>query len=71
MTSCEYFISTNYYVVNISRRRPSRFYPLVRVAYGLLGRLSMTAWILERVIGRMPASKLFSPYVVCVADKPG
>lgn len=68
-TRCDYFISTNYYVVNSQHRRGSPFYPLLRLMYGTMGRLSMVIWWLERKFGRLPAVQAFSPYIVCVARK--
>jgi 2-polyprenyl-3-methyl-5-hydroxy-6-metoxy-1,4-benzoquinol methylase len=67
--SCEYLISTNFYVVNVANRRHSLIYPGLRLIYGLLGRLSMTVWMLERLIGELPSSSALSPYVICVAEK--
>ena len=65
---CEYFVATNYYVVNAHHRQGSAFYPLIRLISGLLGRVSMGVWQWERMFGRLPVSRTFSPYVVCVAQ---
>lgn len=66
--SSEYFLSTNFYVVNIANRRRG-LKKLVRIVYGVLGRISMLTWWLERKIGSLPRRKLGSPYVICVAEK--
>ncbi len=65
---CEYFVATNYYVVNALHRRGSLNYPAIRLVSGLLGRMSMGIWQLERMFGRLPTSRAFSPYVVCIAQ---
>jgi 2-polyprenyl-3-methyl-5-hydroxy-6-metoxy-1,4-benzoquinol methylase len=64
---CEYFVATNYYVVNAQHQQGSMFYPLIRLISGLLGRASMGIWQWERMFGRLSVSRTFSPYVVCVA----
>jgi len=66
--SCDYFISTDFYVVNVAKRRHSPLYGALRLIYGILGRLSMAVWMLERVTGEFPVSRLLSPYVICVAE---
>jgi SAM-dependent methyltransferase len=66
---CEYFVSTNYYVVNAGPRRSGWRYRLARLCGGLLGRVSMGVWMLERRFGRWPAVRAFSPYVICVARR--
>ncbi len=66
---CCYFVATNYYVVNALQQKGQRRYPVIRAASGLLGRASMGVWQLERLVGRLPAVKAFSPYVVCIARR--
>lgn len=66
---CSYFVATNYYVVNALRRKGSAFYPAIRLSSALLGRASMGVWQMERLFGRLPAVRAFSPYVVCVARR--
>jgi len=68
--SADYFIASNYYVVNSLHQQGKPFYPLVRLLNGLLGRASMIVWQLERLWRRLPGSRMFSPYVVCVAKRP-
>jgi len=67
--SSDYFLSTNFYVVNVANRRRNALYPIVRLAYALFGRLSMAIWWLERHIGEIRRTRAFSPYVICVAEK--
>jgi SAM-dependent methyltransferase len=68
--SSVYFLSTNFYVVNIANRRRTAVYPLVRAVYALCGRMSMMVWWLERHLGELRRTRAFSPYVICVAEKP-
>lgn len=67
---CDYFIATNYYVVNALQQKGKPLYPAIRAASGLLGRASMGVWQLERLFGRLPAVQAFSPYVICIARSP-
>lgn len=67
---CDYFISSNYYVVNSMHQRGRLRYLVLRLLNGLMGRTSMMVWQLERVLGYLPTSRLFSPYVICIAQKP-
>jgi len=66
---CSYFMATNYYVVNTLQRKGSPSYPVVRAVGALLGRASMAVWQLERWLGRLPATRSLSPYVVCLARR--
>jgi len=68
---CDYYMSTNYYVVNALRQKGRPLYPLVRLASIALGRASMAAWQLERWLGRWRATRAFAPYVACIARLPG
>lgn len=70
VTSCDYFMATNYYVVNALHQKGKLLFPIIRLVNGLLGRTSMMVWQLERLLGRLPTSRTFSPYVVCIAQKP-
>jgi 2-polyprenyl-3-methyl-5-hydroxy-6-metoxy-1,4-benzoquinol methylase len=67
--SSDYFLSTDFYVVNIANRRRNALYPIVRLAYAVFGRLSMGVWWLERYLGELRTTRTFSPYVICVAEK--
>lgn len=64
-----FFLSTNYYVVNTMHKRGSAWYTPRRVMNGLMGRLSMAVWWLERYVGELPTTKSCSPYVICTARK--
>jgi SAM-dependent methyltransferase len=64
-SSC-YFLATNFYVVNPGRQASG----LKMFAYRVLGRSSMAVWQLDRWFGGLPATRAFSPYILCTATKP-
>lgn len=64
--SSSYFLSTNYYVVNIGRMANWRKKLLYRIA----GRMSMLVWLVERWFGEAVCSRIFSPYILCTARSP-
>jgi 2-polyprenyl-3-methyl-5-hydroxy-6-metoxy-1,4-benzoquinol methylase len=64
--SCRYFMSVNWSVLNFRRFSGSRIHNvLLRTASWS----SKAIWIIERVIAEFPATRWFSPYIVCVAQK--
>lgn len=66
-----YFLSTNYGVVNLgdpNRRSPDWW--VKKIALALLARTSMAVWSIERLLGKLPVSQAFSPYVNCIAMRP-
>lgn len=63
--SSNYFLATNFYVVNPGRK--ASCYKLF--AYRVLGRVSMAAWQLDRWFGELPGTRSFSPYILCTATK--
>jgi SAM-dependent methyltransferase len=64
--SSNYFLATNFYVVNPGRQASG----LKLFAYRVLGRGSMVAWQIDRWFGELPGTRSFSPYIVCTATKP-
>jgi len=71
VVACDYFLSTNFGVVNLnSIRIYSLEWWIKKVALAVLARISMGAWWWERLLGRVPTSRGFSPYVNCLAIKP-
>lgn len=67
----DYFLSSNYGVVNIGdpNRRSSSWWAK-KIVLAILARVSMVVWLIERKLGRLPVSLIFSPYVNCIATKP-
>lgn len=69
--ACDYFLPTNFGVVNLnSLRVHSLQWWAKKAIMAVMVRMSMAVWWLERVLGRLPTSRLFSPYVNCLAMKP-
>lgn len=63
-----YFLSSNYGVVNLgdpNRRSPGWW--VKKIVLALLARVSMAVWLVERKLGKLPATQAFSPYVNCIA----
>ncbi|MGE0030064.1 MAG: class I SAM-dependent methyltransferase [Steroidobacteraceae bacterium] len=72
VVDCDYFLSVNLGVVNLnSIRTHSLEWWIKKIALAVLVRLSMAAWWWERLLGQLPVSRAFSPYVNCIATKPG
>lgn len=68
---CDYFLCSNFGVVNLGEMESRDFGWWVRkITLATLARVSMATWMLERVFGNFPASQMFSPYVNCIAEKP-
>lgn len=71
IVSCGYFLSINLGVVNInSVRIHSLEWWMKKVVLAVLARVSMAVWLWERFLGPLPESRVFSPYINCVATKP-
>jgi len=68
---CDYFISTNFGVNNLSGISAKSFSWIIKKVFlGFFARISMLIWFLESRTGFIfPYSKFFSPYVVCIAYK--
>jgi 2-polyprenyl-3-methyl-5-hydroxy-6-metoxy-1,4-benzoquinol methylase len=67
---CDYFMSTNFGVVNLDGvPRGTPTYLAKKVLLGVLARVSMAAWFVERSLGSLPVSRRSSPYVNCVARR--
>ncbi|MBI1748038.1 MAG: class I SAM-dependent methyltransferase [Acidobacteria bacterium] len=65
-----YFLSTSFGVVNLSNLEAGQFKTrLKQFLLDNLSRLSKLIWIVESYTWEFPATKLFSPYIVCVARK--
>lgn len=70
IVTCEYFLSTGFGIANTNGENQANL--IVRLKNHLLrglGRLSVLVWLAESKIGKLPATKLFSPYIFCVARK--
>jgi len=68
--ACEYFMSTNFGVINlhgVARNSLNGF--AKRAGLALLTRLSRAIWIAEDLVRPIPPNKFTSPYVICVARK--
>ncbi|MEH6824333.1 MAG: class I SAM-dependent methyltransferase [Motiliproteus sp.] len=64
----DFFISSSYGVVNIGETKRSSFVWWARkIPLFFLARVSMAAWLCERLIWKLPVSRFFSPYINCVA----
>lgn len=69
--SCNYFLSTNFGVVNLnSVQLNSIEWWIKKITLAFLARMSMGVWLWERMFGPLPASHTFSPYINCIAMKP-
>lgn len=69
--SCDYFLSTNFGVINLNSIRVySLEWWIKKMTLAVLARISMGAWWCERLLGPLPTSRVFSPYVNCLAIKP-
>lgn len=66
--SCKYFLSSNFGMLSwCFADRPKN--GLDYFTYVWLTRLSKLLWWLERRLFRLPETRLFAPYIVCVARK--
>lgn len=71
IVSCDYFLSTHFGVINLNSIRVYSFeWWIKKVTLAVLARISMGIWWLERLLGPLPTSRVFSPYVNCLATKP-
>ncbi len=69
---CRYFLSANFGVSNLTGIQPGSLAWFVkRMALLSLVALSAGVWFVEEKIGAFKANKMTSPYVICVAQKPG
>jgi len=67
----EYFLSTNFGVVNLGEKcRSSLGWWAKKIILAILVRVSMATWLIERNFGKFRARQVFSPYVNCIAVKP-
>lgn len=70
IVECDYFMSTNFGVVNLNGIRKGTLKWLVkRIILVFFVRFSMLIWLIEEKIGMFPVSRLFSPYINCVVIK--
>lgn len=66
-----YFLSNNYGVLNLGEpNRRSLDWWAKKIVLAILVRVSMAVWLIERKLGKLPATRALSPYVNCVAMKP-
>ncbi len=69
--SCRYFLSTGFGMVSTSGAEQAALpVKIQRQTIRNLNRLSVLVLLAENKIGRLPTTKAFSPFVVCVARKP-
>lgn len=67
----DYFLSSNYGVVNLGASNQSSLgWWGKKVVLAMLARVSMVVWQCERIFGKLPVSRTFSPYVNCIASRP-
>lgn len=67
----DYFLSSNFGVINLGEKNNrSPAWWAKKFVLALLARVSMAVWLVERVVGHLPASATFSPYVNCIATRP-
>ena len=66
----EYLLPSNFGVCNLvtAGARDVRWRLKKILRSGAIG-VSMLSWWIERRLGRLPVSRLFSPYVICVTSK--
>lgn len=68
---CNYFLSSNFGVVNLGESHWKNLgWWSKKVILALLARVSMGVWLFEKLVGCLPVSRTFSPYVNCIAIKP-
>lgn len=68
VASCDFFLSSNFGVLNLGQPEPSsRNWEMKRRLLTGLTRISKFIWLIERQIGALPTSRLFSPMINCVA----
>jgi 2-polyprenyl-3-methyl-5-hydroxy-6-metoxy-1,4-benzoquinol methylase len=67
---CHFYLSTHFGVVNLSSQDKSRWSTKVRRwIVQNLGRFSSLVWVIEHHTFALPATRLFAPYVLCIAQK--
>lgn len=67
---CGYFLSSGFGIVNASSSAGSRTSSKLKQRFiKALGRMSVITWLVEDWSQKLPATKLFSPQVYCVARK--
>ncbi len=64
----EFFLSTNFGVLNVSDLEAGTTTRLKAALCANLSRLSKLVWAIEERWRPLPARRAFAPYVVCVAD---
>ncbi len=68
LVDCRYIVSVNFGVLTLSKEGPVTGRPLKEaVRFGLMG-LSAAGWLVDRRLLALPASRLFSPYIICAAS---
>ena len=68
---CDYFLSNNFGVLNLGESRTKALgWWFRKIILAVLARVSMSVWLVERLVGEMPVGRIFSPYINCVALKP-
>ncbi len=66
----DFFLSTNFGVLNIGEPNwRSLAWWVRKIVLAILARISMSVWWIERKVGTLPATRLFSPYVNCIAER--
>ena len=70
IVSCEYLLSTNFGVVDLGERARFPGELFRRAALRLLVDTSRLVWLIESKTRPAPATKAFSPLVLCVARRP-
>lgn len=67
---CGYFVSTSFGVNNLAGLSTTTLAGFAKKVFlAILARGSMLVWRIERVTGKLPPSRLASPYIRCTARK--
>lgn len=66
---CNYYISTNFGVVNLNGLKKNLLWYFKKILLGVLTRISMIVWLIEIKFGPIKTSPFFSPYIICFSEK--
>lgn len=68
----EYVLSTGFGMTNVTGFDSGALATRVKAVFlRNLGRLSVLVWAVEERLGRLPETRTFSPYILCVSRRPG
>lgn len=70
VTNCSYWLFTNFGVVNLRGMNDTNISSLIKKGVNqVLWRFSNMVWLFEKLGLRIPANRLTSPYIMCIAEK--